>query len=106
MDAAAPCRRDNFADKSAAPHQVAMAVDISPTSSNWEALDRLSRSATGSTRPLGVGGGESGVTADEARRFAQALIDVSNLAERLDAEVIPHLKAAVAAAAELEGQPG
>jgi predicted nucleotide-binding protein len=29
---------DDFADKSAAPHQLAMAVDISPTSSAWEDL--------------------------------------------------------------------
>jgi hypothetical protein len=29
---------DDFAGKSAAPHQLAMAVDISPTSSNWEDL--------------------------------------------------------------------
>jgi predicted nucleotide-binding protein len=33
---------DDFAGKSAAPHQLAMAVDISPTSSNWEDLSGAS----------------------------------------------------------------
>jgi predicted nucleotide-binding protein len=33
---------DDFAGQSAAPHQLAMAVDISPTSSNWEDLSGAS----------------------------------------------------------------
>lgn len=79
---------DNFAGKSAAPHQIAMAIDKSPTSSDWRVL-------TGSSIAYGLTDGGYGAAQislkDIGKRIVAPTADGDDIVARAEALVQPRI---------------
>jgi hypothetical protein len=79
---------DDFAGKSTAPHQLAVAVDISPTSSNWEDL-------CGSSIAYGLTTGGSNAQTISltalGRRIVAPTIEGDDVAAKVEASLKPEI---------------
>lgn len=79
---------DNYAGRSAAPHDIALAIDVSPTSSDWRVI-------TGSSVAYGLT--EGGYNANQitltdlGRRLVAPLVEGDDLYARIDAILRPRI---------------